>query len=102
MSKIENLIDRLAQASIENHSQPDADEEMRSLLEHGKEARLFVSDMRYGTAQDRERLHDKLSKSTPEFKSAVATVRRILADEHAADDVRRARVRKENPTLFKD
>lgn len=102
MSKIENLIDSIAQASVENHPTSDVDEEMRALLEHGKDARIFVSDMRYGSTSERERLHAKLSESPPAFKSAVASVQRIFADEYAADDVRRARVRKENPHLFKD
>lgn len=96
MSKVEALLDRLAEATAESD---DYDELPPALA---KEARLHVWDAHYANPDERARLDAQLAASTPEFQDAVAVIETALAEELADDNVRRARVRRENPDIFKD
>ncbi|PWJ84873.1 hypothetical protein C7441_104141 [Pseudaminobacter salicylatoxidans] len=101
MNDISELIDAAARAAVE-HNGTIADGELAAVLQHGSDARLHVWDRHYANADERRRLDQKLATSSPEFQSAVAAVERVLAEELADDNVRRARVRAENPGLFKE
>lgn len=96
MSKIEQLFDRLAEATAES----DDYAELPPAL--AKEARLHVWDAHYANPDERARLDAHLAASSPEFQAAVAVTETALAEELAANNERRARVRRENPTYFKD
>lgn len=96
MSKVERLLDALAEATGES----DDFAELPPAL--AKDARLHVWDAHYATPDERARLDAKLAASSPEFQAAVAVTETALAEELAADNERRARVRRENPSYFKD
>ncbi|MVA71485.1 hypothetical protein GOZ81_10400 [Agrobacterium vitis] len=95
---IKDLITAAANAAREQS--PAAD--VVALVKHGAAARAHVWDRHYGSTAERERLATKLAASTPEFRAAVAATETALADELADDNARRARIRAENPTYFKD
>jgi len=95
---IKNLIAAAADAAVAH--EPSAD--IMALVSHAKDARLYVWDFHYGNTADRERLSAKLAESSPEFQRAVAVTEKALAEELADSSARRARIRAENPTLFKD
>jgi hypothetical protein len=96
---VTELIDAAAKAAVEHNHSP-SDGELAAILKPGSEARSHVWDRHYGTPVERKRLDEKLAASPPEFQAAVATVERVMADELADDNARRARVRAENPNLF--
>ena len=96
MNKIEALLDRLAEATAES----DDYAELPPAL--AREARLHVWDAHFTNTDERARLDEKLAASSPEFQAAVAVTETALAEELAADNERRARVRRENPSYFKD
>lgn len=98
---VKELIDAAARAAEGQASHP-ADGELAAVLNHGNGARLHVWDRHYANAAERRRLDEKLASSTPEFQVAVAATERVLADELAADNDRRTRVRAANPDYFKD
>lgn len=98
--KIDDLIDAASRAAVEHTSGTLADSEVAAVLKHGSDARLHVWDRHYANADERRRLDQKLAASSPEFQAAVAATERVLAEELAADNARRARVRAENPALF--
>lgn len=89
-----------AAANAAGAQEPHAD--IAALVEHGKEARQHVWDWHYAGTAERARLAEKLAASTPEFQRAVSVTEKALAEELADDNARRARVRAENPTFFKD
>lgn len=95
-------ISELIAAAAKAAEKPAVDDELAAVLEHGNEARLHVWDRHYATAAGRRRLDEKLAASSPSFQAAVAATERILADELAADDARRAQIRVDNPTYFQD
>ncbi len=111
---IDELIDAAARAAVEDTASAEhaasereallehAASEREALLEHGKEAKHHVWEMHYANATMRAYLHKKLAASPPAFQAAVAAVETILADELAEDNKRRAAIRAEYPTLFKD
>ncbi|QNQ40054.1 hypothetical protein [Brucella intermedia] len=96
MSKVEALLDQLAEATAES----DDYAELPPAL--AKDARLHVWDAHYANPDQRARLDAKLAASSPEFQAAVAVTETALAEELAANNERRARVRRENPSYFKD
>ncbi len=102
MPDTQSLIDQIARASVEAGGAVAGDYELAAVLTHGDEARQHVWDRHYANATLRVRLAERLAASTPEFQAAVAATERVLADELAADNERRARVRAENPDYFKD
>jgi hypothetical protein len=85
-----------AAANAAGAQAPHAD--IKVLVEHCKEARQHVKDWHYGNTVEREQLAQKLAASTPEFQRAVALTQEALAEELADDNVRRARIRAENPS----
>ena len=89
-----------AAANAVEAQEPHAD--IKALVEHCKEARQHVKDRHYGNTAEREQLAQKLAASTPEFQRAVALTEIALAEELADDNARRARIRAENPSFFKD
>lgn len=89
-----------AAANAAGEQEPHAD--ISALVSHAKEARLYVWDFHYGNTADRQRLSAKLAESSPEFQRAVAVTEKALAEELADSSARRARIRAENPTHFKD
>lgn len=95
---IKDLITAAANAA--GAQEPHAD--ISALVEHGKEARQHVWDWHYAGTAERKRLAEKLTASTPEFQRAVAVTEKALAEELADSSARRARIRAENPSLFKD
>ena len=97
MTNINDLIERAAAAASSG-----IDEDHASLATHGATARQFVWDRHYAARVERDRLVDKLAASSPEFRAAVAATEHVLADELAEDNARRARLRAENPSYFKD
>jgi hypothetical protein len=97
---INELLDAAAQAAVEQNHSPSSDDELAVVLKHGSEARSHVWDRHYASPAERRGLDEKLAASSPKFQAAVATVERVLADELADDNARRARVRAENPKLF--
>jgi hypothetical protein len=97
MTNINALIERAATAAASA-----TEEDPAFLATHGAAARQFVWDRHYAAPSERARLADKLAANSPEFRVAVAATEHVLADELADDNARRARVRADNPTFFKD
>jgi hypothetical protein len=100
--EIDELIDAASRAAVEHTTGMVTDSEVAAVLKHGSDARVHVWDRHYANADERRRLDQKLTASPPEFQAAVAAVERVLAEDLAADNARRARVRAENPELFKE
>lgn len=100
MTNVTELLGRLAAAAVEQQPTVASKDELSAVLKHGSEARLHVWDRHYASPAERYRLDEKLAASAPEFQAAVAAAERILADELADDNARRARVRAEYPELF--
>lgn len=99
---IDKLIDAAARAAVEQSACTSSNDELAAVLEHGQSARSHVWDRHFASSSERRLLDQKLAGSTPEFQAAVAATERVLADELADDNARRARVRAENPNLFKE
>ncbi|UZX42348.1 hypothetical protein A6U84_03290 [Agrobacterium sp. 13-2099-1-2] len=95
---IKDLITAAANAA--GAQEPHAD--IAALVEHAKEARQHVWDWHYAGTAERGRLAEKLAASPPEFQRAVAVTEKALAEELADSSARRARIRAENPSFFKD
>lgn len=93
MTDLKSLLADAAQAAAEADDVPE---------EHAAAARQHVWDRHYAEPAARALLAEKLATSTPEFQAAVAATERALAEELAEDNARRARVRAQNPTYFKD
>lgn len=98
MSGIKELIARAADAA--SKTQPDSD--LVAVVKHGTAARQHVWERHYAAPAGRIALAEKLAASPADFQAAVAATEHALADELADDNARRARVRAENPTFFKD
>lgn len=96
MTDIDTLIERAAKAASAIDDDPAA------LSTHGAGARQHVWDCHYAAPAERAHLAEKLAESSSEFRAAVAATEHVLADELAEDNARRARVRAENPSYFKD
>lgn len=94
---VTELIDAAARAAVEH--QPD---DLPDYLKPGSDAREFVFDRQYADKTGHRDLAKKLADSGPEFQAQVAAVEKYLAEELADNAQRIARVRAENPELFKD
>ncbi|MDX3928694.1 MAG: hypothetical protein QHC90_23175 [Shinella sp.] len=102
MTNTHDLIDKLAAAAVEHQPVAANADELAAVVKHGTEARLYVWNRHYATRAERVRLDQNLAQSSPEFQVAVKATERVLADELAADNERRARVHAENPDYFKE
>jgi malonyl CoA-acyl carrier protein transacylase len=98
VTDIRDLLSRAAEAA--SKTQPDSD--LLAVVKHGDEARRHVWNKHYAAPAERLRLAEKLASASPDFQAAVAATENALAEEIADDNARRARVRANNPTYFKD
>lgn len=93
---IAELLDAAAQAAVE-HGDVVAEH-----LKPGSKARGFVWDRIYANKEQRLRLDVELADGVPEFRAQVAEAERHLAEEIEDTNHRLARLRAENPKLYKD
>jgi len=100
---LKDLISAAADAAEKDAaSQQSPAVDVEALKKHGLDARRHVWERHHANEYAREILAQKLAASTPEFQLAVALTEKILADELADDNVRRARALAENPSIIKD
>lgn len=101
MTDFKSLIDDISQLAAKRESD-DSVEAAALVFEYGRDARHYVWEHHYANKDGRRRLEDELRDSSPEFQKTVSIVERLMAEELADDNARRARLRIENPEYYKD